>query len=452
MTLIDLYARISDDKEGNAVGVENQLAELLTWCETHGHTVGQVYRDDSVSATSGKTRPGFEAVLARSVHRPLAVWHTDRLARISRDMERVLDTGMTVYSVHAGDLDLSTINGRAMARIATAMATAEVETKSARARMANASRAAKGLPYWRRAPLGHTKDGHIVEAEARHIREAVAAVLEGETLGSIARRWHAEAVPTTQGAQAWNPQRIRAVLLSERIAGVLLYKGERMPVSVIEPIVSEEEFMAVQGVLNDPARGAGGGRVGTLLTRIAHCGICQDGTRMHGTSSRFNGVLEMAYRCSGHTHNRHHRERADTAVVDATILLLTSADAPSLLADTGAAVSAAAEVGTLRAELKEWEAVAGSLGAAEYIRVTAPLRARLEEAEEAARNTDRAAIFAGLVEPGAGKWASLLGLAEAWERWEALSLDRKRAVIDATWTVTLMPLKGKEPRVVLTRR
>ena len=438
------YARVSDDKEREQIGVANQIAELQSWCAARDFVIVEEFLDPSVSATSGKVRPGFEALLARTPRLPVVVWNLDRLARVSRDMERVLGAELVVYSKNTGHLDLSTIGGRMAARIVTATATAEVEIKSERARMANAARAAKGLPYWRRRPVGHNMDGTLHAEEASLIKRAVEDVLEGASLGSIARAWNASGVKPPQAGKEWSNLRVRELLIQPRIAGVLVYKGERMPKSKVAPIVTEAEWRAVQGILSDPSRNnAGGGPAATLLTGIALCGLCGNGNTMHGTSAYLGRgdkrELVKTYRCHSASHNRHIREYVDGYVVDQTLLFLTSQDAPQVLEDTQAAKEAAAKAADLRERLAEYEALSGQLRAAEYLRITAPMRTELEAAEEAMRESNRAAVFAGLVEPGMGKWNALLGLAEAHEKWQALSMDRKRAIIDATWKVTLLP-------------
>lgn len=111
---IDLYVRISDDLTGEAEGTDRQVAILTEWAAQRGWSIVDVYRDDSASATSG-TRPAFEALLNRRTHRPVAVYALDRLARLARDMERVLVADFPVYSRLGGDLDLSTVDGRLMA-------------------------------------------------------------------------------------------------------------------------------------------------------------------------------------------------------------------------------------------------------------------------------------------------------------------------------------------------
>src|SRR5688572_21093600 len=100
------YVRISQDRTGEAVGVDNQRAAIKAWAEQHGHTVSEWYEDNDRSATSGKAREDFERLLKDSP-KAIVVWTQDRLLRVTKDLERVLDTGMIVHQVNAGSLDLA---------------------------------------------------------------------------------------------------------------------------------------------------------------------------------------------------------------------------------------------------------------------------------------------------------------------------------------------------------
>lgn len=58
-----------------------------------------------LSATNGKARPAFQRLL-ESDPGAILVWHTDRLVRLTRDMERVIALNVNVYALHAGLLNL----------------------------------------------------------------------------------------------------------------------------------------------------------------------------------------------------------------------------------------------------------------------------------------------------------------------------------------------------------
>ena len=156
-TTAAVYCRISDDPRGEGLGVKRQEAECREYAAQLGYEVGQVYVDNDLSATSGVDRPAFRALLA---DRPEAVivWHVDRLVRLTRDLEQVIDLAVNVHAVKAGHLDLSTPAGRAVARTVTAWAQYEGEQKVQRMRASFDQRAARGIP-WGPEPFGYRKVG-----------------------------------------------------------------------------------------------------------------------------------------------------------------------------------------------------------------------------------------------------------------------------------------------------
>lgn len=424
--VVDLYARISDDQAGLAIGTGNQLDALRPWVEARGWTVGEVYRDDSRSATDGKPRPGFEALLRRPVKRPVAVYALDRLARLSGDMERVLTADFPVYSMTAGDLDMSTPDGRMVVRILTAHATAETEKKAARQRLRNAADAKAGKPYWRRRPFGWNLDGTVREEEAAAIRWAADEVLVGNTLAAIVREFNARGLTTPVskaggvGGSEWRTVNLRQLLTNERLAGLRTYEGTTVTGSW-EPALDEDTWRAVLGILRDPSRLKNTSRTGrtpnTLLTGIAKCPRC--GATVQG--------MGPSYRCPT-THFYRKRGPVDAYVRNRTLSVLLTPGAEALLAsDEGPKTGALrTKAGQLRGYLADLEAAASQLGVAEYLRLSAGAKAELATVQQQMSNVDRAELFAGIT-----------GAVEHWdeaaERWASLPLARRRAVIGALW-------------------
>jgi len=121
VTRATIYLRQSQDKAGEGAAVSRQLDACRALCHDKGWTVDAVLTDNDVSATTGRVRPGFEALLASNPKR-IVVWHVDRLVRLSRDLERVIDLGVNVYAVKSGHVDLSNPAGRAVAKTITAWA------------------------------------------------------------------------------------------------------------------------------------------------------------------------------------------------------------------------------------------------------------------------------------------------------------------------------------------
>ena len=80
-----IYTRISQDATGESLGVTRQLEDCLALADRLGWEVVTRFDDNDLSAYSGKTRPGFEAMLdamKRSEFGALICWHPDRLYRI----------------------------------------------------------------------------------------------------------------------------------------------------------------------------------------------------------------------------------------------------------------------------------------------------------------------------------------------------------------------------------
>src|SRR5689334_24298449 len=192
-----IYTRISLDRTGEALGVARQEQECRQLAARLGLEVAAVYSDNDISATTGRARPDFEAMLAS---RPEAIvaWHQDRLLRLTSDLERVIELNVPVYTVTAGTLDLTTPAGRAVARTVAAWSQYEGEQKATRQVAANVQRAASGV-HQGRVGYGYRREGTAIvlhPTEATTIRSAVQRVLDGESLRAICKDFDAQHVPT----------------------------------------------------------------------------------------------------------------------------------------------------------------------------------------------------------------------------------------------------------------
>jgi site-specific DNA recombinase len=76
-----------------AVARQEQYCRALT--ERLGIDVVAVYSDNDISATNGKMRPSFEAML-ESQPQTIITWHQDRLIRLTRDLEQVITLNVPV--------------------------------------------------------------------------------------------------------------------------------------------------------------------------------------------------------------------------------------------------------------------------------------------------------------------------------------------------------------------
>ena len=360
--------------------MSRQLKRCREFCEAHGWKVAAEFVDNDRSATKGE-RPEFLRLLESKPER-IVVWHIDRLVRLTRDLESVIELGVDVHALKAGHLDLSNPAGRAVARTVTAWATYEGEQKAARQREKNDQLAEAGLPFVATRPFGFEPDGMTIrESEAAELRRAAEGVLNGRSLNSLAHGMNERGVKTATG-KAWVTTTLKAALLSPRNAGMRRHRGEVIGPAAWPAILDEQTVAELHAVLNDPARRRKGPTRKYLLSGVLKCGVCGKG--LSGAFIKEPGKGET-YRCLGHV-SRNAR-RVDEYVTLMLMHRLARGDAREVLASvmlpTTDQASLVAERATLRARL-DGLAEAYAAGAIDLQALTAGtkrLRADLERLE-----------------------------------------------------------------------
>jgi site-specific DNA recombinase len=246
----------------------------------------------------------------------LVCWHTDRLYRSMKDLERLIEIAeasrVQIRTVQSGDLDLSTSAGRMMARILGSVARAEVEHKGERQRRANVQKAVAGKWQTANRAFGYTATGEPLEPEATAIRTAVADVLAGKSIRGVAKEWNGKGLKTTLAGTTqrqhgkvhvvtgtWNGPRVRRVLLNPRYAGLKVHRGKEIGKGDWTPLIDEDTHRGLVAYLSDPARikctsferkymGSG----------VYECGRC--GGKMKAAQP--GGRKTRAYVCRDHAH------------------------------------------------------------------------------------------------------------------------------------------------------
>src|SRR5439155_20339891 len=112
----------------------------------------------------------------------VVAWHPDRLYRHPKDLEEFITViehaGCAVETVQAGDLNLATPSGRAVARTLGAWGRYESEHKSARLKAKHLQLAEAGADGGGGRPFGYEDDRRSLRpTEAALIREAADRVL-----------------------------------------------------------------------------------------------------------------------------------------------------------------------------------------------------------------------------------------------------------------------------------
>jgi site-specific DNA recombinase len=263
--------------------------------------------DNDVSAYSGKRRPGYlallEAIEAGRVDVVVA-WHPDRLHRSPLELEgfiaAVEKADVAVYTVTAGQWDLSTATGRFFARQLGGVARYESEHRSERLRAKLEQNAHRGVTHgrptygWR---VGYDENRNrrdvLDPTEAEVVRGIARDILAGKSIRSITKDLNESGVASPRGGE-WRKGMVRHLVLRPRNAGIRVHRGQEIGEGTWEPLLDRGTFEQVRAVLADPARRTSVGTAAVhLLSGIARCGVC-------GASMRFamNRTVP-SYRCSG---------------------------------------------------------------------------------------------------------------------------------------------------------
>ena len=193
----------------------------------------------------------------------------------------------SVFATVQGDIDLSSADGRTMARVMIAFANKSSMDTSRRVARKHLEVAQKGVVTGGKRPFGYEDDKITInEREAAALRQAVTDVMAGYPMHGIVRQWNAAGITTPFGNN-WVQSTLRNLLTSPHIGGYRVHRGviarddlgnpvmaNRPP--LIEPATSD----ALRTFLADPSRKIANAHRGPrkrLLSGLLRCGICGKG-------------------------------------------------------------------------------------------------------------------------------------------------------------------------------
>jgi len=441
-----IYCRISQDRTGAGLGVERQEKDCRLLAKSLDMDVVSVFVDNDISAFSGKKRPAYNEMLewlSKGAAQAVLCWHTDRLHRSPRELESYIDicekSGITTHATQAGEIDLATPSGRAVARTLGAWARYESEHKSERLKRAKQQAREQGRFHGGPIPYGWdivNKLPVINPEQAKAIKLACGMVLEGKTMAAILRELQARGIKTARGGDKWNHVSLRDVLLRPKLAGLREVDGELLPDPGFPAIISEDEWLGVRAVLSDPSRRLSfDNRNKWLLSGIAEC-ECGSPVKV-GATRDHKGGRRAVYRCKidGPGHVNRQAVQVEMVVNAYVEVLLSQPEASaSAAATTGASDSSlAAEANGLRARMSEAALMAadGVITMAQLGQMTGRLRTKLQEIESTMANQAIAANQGGF---------------DAAKAWSEATLEQKRKLLSRLVRVRLLRVGSSKGR------
>ncbi|MFJ4735206.1 recombinase family protein [Streptomyces sp. NPDC088770] len=444
------YERISKADAGDEDGVIRQGEDTEELAGRRGIPIdGRRFRDNDKSATHGKRRPDYDRLIAAVERGEVDVIIVYMLGRLWRNRKERADGieilrkhGVSVLCVKGPELDLTTAAGRLLAGLLGEVDTFEVEQMSEREQREMRQRVERGeIPTGPRC-FGYTPDGdEVIDTEAAEVRKMYQALAAGGTLSGIAADLNKREILNRNG-KAWTHNAVRYLLMNERYAGLREYNGTTYT-GKWPAIVNEDVWRQAVAILTDPSRKTSPGPARKwLLSGLARCGVCNNGTTVTSAQRSAKGSYEGAriYKCRGPVkHLGRTAEPIDRLIAGVepgqplglVPQLLVREDAARLLLDDERPdmdeLNAKATV--LRARLKNMaDAFADDdeADALEFKRAVRRIKDRLKEIEQQMTSPARAAVLGELVRSD-----------DIVAAWAATPLDRKRAVVDMLMTVTI---------------
>jgi site-specific DNA recombinase len=467
-TTAAIYARLSDDSAGTAQGVANQVEECKKFIAGREWTVGKIYTDNDISATTGARRPAFEQMLEDAP--PVVVYYRqNRLERGDGSIDRFIVAGCEGFGCDGSKADFSNASSELVTRLFSILGKFEGRQKAERQKLSYKAEHERGLPRLSRPVFGNNiKDGSLNEVEAEAIRTAARDFLNKDaSLNEIARRWNADGLRTPfsqsekskfnggkgRGGNFWSHRRIAELFQNERLIGKRTYGGKTVELKDWTTVLDEDTFTDLQTILNERKTGTRGKKSlpsgSHLLSSILRCAEC-DSVMVTGYAGGKNN--ERLYKCQTVEHFNEDGEttggpfaknaaKTDAAVVNDFLLTLVSPEAQeTLLGDSGNLSKLTVKRAALIVEHRAWIEEALSMEKPPSPSFIAQMETKHEEALKAINaeilELDKDSLFEGLRWEPKGKGfkqlqADLVALeAEALARWEAVPMERKRRIIE----------------------
>jgi DNA invertase Pin-like site-specific DNA recombinase len=442
ITRAAVYLRISSDPRDTQLGIGRQREDCEKLCKAKGWTPIE-YADNDISASNGKHRPAYERLLAdieAGEVGAVVAWDLDRLHRRPVELERFMelaDAHRLALATVSGDVDLSTEQGRLVARMKGNVAAYEVGQMKARMCRQHMQKAEHGVPAWSRAfgYAGDTRQPDPVTAPL--VQQAYAAVLAGSSLSDICALFNTNGGIPASG-KPWTAALVSQFMRKPRNAGLRSHNGEIVGSGTWPGLVDESLWRAAQAVLEAPGRAPGRKTVRRhLLTGVLRCGKPGCGHYLSGHVTMKKVFAYTCKKCRGvavrgvDVESLIYRLVAGRLAMDDAVDLLKAE-----LHDAALAERLRAELNGLYEELDNIGRERGEqlLTGPQAKIATEIINGKIAVLQRREQDGERLRVFAGLP----------LGTPEVANAVERLSPDRFRAVLSVLAEFTVDPVgKGR---------
>lgn len=322
--MYDSYARLSWNPTTRELEkIEDQWSDNDGVIERLGAVLGEQLSDGLSAWKRNVKRPGWERLLERVANGEsdgIVIWHTDRLFRQPRDLERLIDLGdkgFLVASAH-GTRNLADPDDRFILRIEVAHAARSSDDTSRRIKRRFQTLREHGqstggprrfgfpglVPMSKKDIEKLANEGkerpavpdEQVEAERQALRDGVADHLAGTTYQQLADRWNAAQLFTAKGNR-WTSVAVRNVLVRPINAGLMEHYGAVVGQLPGESILDEDTYHKARALRASRRKGRSPSS-NYIASGILRCGVC-DHTLVGRKESTIlaDGTTRQIYYC-----------------------------------------------------------------------------------------------------------------------------------------------------------
>jgi site-specific DNA recombinase len=422
-----LLVRISDDREGEGLGVGRQetdgrahadridwgIAEVIVENDTSAFKRRRIKLPDGTTALR-VVRPGLRrslALLASGERDGLMAYDLDRYTRDPRDLEDLIDLveqqHVPVTSV-TGSLRLDTDADVTMARVMVAVANKSSRDTSRRVSRKHGQLAEQGKPGGGGARrFGYERDGMTIKQDEADAIKSMAKMVMGGASYYEVTAWLNAKGPRPVSAAQWKDRSVESILTGPRIAGLRVFRGEVVGPAAWPAIIEREAWDELQVAIANHMghRRRGKQTFKRWLTGLLFCSQCEG--RLTGWGSEYwcatpkGGCGRIAINAV----------QSEAEVESQLLAYLANPIVLARLRDTVSESSTAAARADAAADEQQLKELAGmwarrELSFAEYQEARAIIAARLEESKSLAMSALPGIVRPLLADP-AGGWVEL---------------------------------------------
>lgn len=344
-----LYIRVSTTEQAKeGYSLAHQKRRLVSFCESKGWTVVEIYSDEGISGFSLKERPQAMKMLEdakKGKFENILILKVDRLCRNTRELLEVVDL-LKKHNVRLNavdePIDDTTPTGKLLLTMLGSFAELERSTIADRMKAGREQKVRTGIKSKTGKILfGYDYvDGNYVinEEQAEIVRLIYNKILAGESYRSIAKYLSDNKIASADGRK-WNQSIVRRLVLNPTYKGFTFASLYKHPAKYIdfttavlqkatnvEPIVSEETYDQALKIINTRKRANEGAyirkyaRSDFYFADVAYCASC--GWKLFARSAKNsngpNAPRRKYYRCYYNSHN--FDKRCDFTSIENSVL------------------------------------------------------------------------------------------------------------------------------------